>query len=135
MSAWGITNFENEIALAFVNDLALNRSEFSIETYIDSFKGKFHPEKTSLDECLEFFAVVELLAALLGEPAEDLPSELKDWIEGKYIKIEESLVKKAIAGINDLVKDSEAKEMYLDGPYFNAWLRTQKNLIKRLSKK
>ncbi len=132
MSAWGVTNFENDIALDFVGTLVHEHVEFSISTYSDDFRSKFSPEETSLDDCLIYFAVAELLAALLGEPSEDIPLELKAWIEAKYIKIEQPLVDSVIEVIKLLLKDSEAKEMYSDTPYYKAWQETQKGLIKRL---
>lgn len=132
MAAWGITNFENDVALKFVDDLVKHKVQFSIGDYVAFFEQKFDPEATSLDDCLGFFTVAELLAAIQGEPAEDLPLELKDWIESKYIKVEQSLTDQTIKVLQLLLKDSEAKEMYSDGPYYKAWQTCQKNLLKRL---
>lgn len=132
MSAWGITNFENDVALDFVAEIAASEDHLNLTQDIDDFLNEFNVEETSLDDCLEFLAKMELLAALLGAPSEDFPLELKDWIERKYIKIDSSVCPKAVKAVQMIVNDSEAKEMYLDSGYFNAWLRTQKELIKRL---
>lgn len=132
MSAWGITNFENDIALDFVTSLVEERKEFSISSYTDVFKAKFNPDETTLDECMELLVVAELLAALLGEPSEDIPIEMKTWIEGKYIKIESELTNAMIDLVKLLIKDSEIKEMYCDTPYYKVWTESQTNLLKRL---
>jgi hypothetical protein len=133
MSAWGISNFENDTALSWVNDI-INRKE--VENFKESVEGfveSFSPEETSLMDCSKFLTVAETIAALLGSPCQDFPEELQDWIENKYIKIEASTIESAKIGIRLIMKSSEVKEMYLDSGYFKSWEKTQKNLIKRLS--
>lgn len=133
MSAWGISNFENDTALNWIGELIEGQSGDSIDGLIKSFITSFHPERTSLIDCSQFLAVAEVLAGLLGNPSEDFPDELKDWIETKYIKIEQDVVDKAKKGVQLVLKDSEAKEMYWDSGYQKSWVKAQKDLIKRLS--
>jgi len=133
MSAWGITNFENDVALDYVEELTTHKKQLSITTFFDAFSAKFNPDETTLDECLEFFTIAEILAAIQGAPGEDLPLELKDWIELCYIQVEPGLAKQAVEIVELLLKDSEAKEMYCDTPYYKAWQTSQKDLIKRLN--
>ena len=133
MSSWGITNFENDVALDFVAELVASSDDLELSVEIDRFNASFKPEETTLDECLLFLTKMELLAGLIGTPSNDMPLELKDWIEGKYIKVETAVLKNAVKGVQLVLTDSEAKEMYLDSGYFNAWTRAQKDLVKRLS--
>ena len=132
MSAWGITNFENDVALDFVEELTTHKKQLSIGAFFDAFSNKFNPDETTLDECLEFFTITEVLAAILGSPAEDLPLELKEWVELCYIQVEQELAVQAVEIVELLLKDSEAKEMYCDTPYYKAWKESQQGLIKRL---
>ncbi|MFT6746027.1 MAG: hypothetical protein ACJAZ2_000365 [Glaciecola sp.] len=132
MSAWGITNFENDVALDYVEELTAHKKQLSIVAFFDAFSGKFNPEETTLDECLEFFTIAEVLAAIQGSPAEDLPLQLKEWVELCYIQVEQEVAAQAIGLVELLLKDSEAKEMYCDTPYYKAWKDSQKDLIKRL---
>ena len=133
MSAWGISNFENDTALDWVNEIIQEKEVTSLEESITSFVNDFSVEDTSLMDCSKFLTIAETLAALIGSPDEDFPEELKDWVESKYIKIEESTIDNAKRGVKLIMTDSEAKEMYLDSGYFKSWEKAQKDLIKRLS--
>lgn len=132
MSAWGISNFENDSALDWVAK-TVEEKQVSFSKMVDEFMGNFSPEETSLIECSEFLAVAETIAGLIGSPVEDFPEELNEWIETKYIKVEDDLLTKTKKGVELVMTDSEAKEMYLDSGYFKSWEKAQKDLIKRLS--
>ena len=134
MSAWGISNFENDTALDWVNEIIQEQEVTSMEESITSFVNDFSVEYTSLMDCSKFLTIAETLAALIGSPDEDFPEELKDWVESKYIKIEQSTIDNAKRGVKLIMTDSEAKEMYLDSGYFKSWEKAQRGLIKRLSK-
>ena len=134
MSAWGISNFENDTALDWVGKIVNQKDINVITNSIDKFVNGFNAEETTLINCSKFLTIAEILAGLLGSPAEDFPEELTDWIESKYINVEQSTIDTAIEGVRLLMNESEVREMYLDSGYFNSWDKAQKNLIKRLSK-
>ncbi|MBL57629.1 MAG: hypothetical protein CMP61_10595 [Flavobacteriales bacterium] len=133
MSAWGISNFENDTALDWVAYLIEEKQGINFKKFINTFVSEFTPDETSLIECSKFLTVAETVAGLAGNPADDFPEELSDWVETKYIKIEQVTLDKAIEGVKLVMVDSEAKEMYLDSGYFKSWEKAQKDLIKRLS--
>ena len=134
MSAWGISNFENDTALDWVNEVVHRKEIESFKESVELFLKSFSIENTSLMDCSKFLAIAETMAALLGSPGQDFPEELQYWIETKYIKIEASTLESAKRGVQMIMNDSEAKEMYLDSGYFKSWEKAQKDLIKRLSK-
>lgn len=134
MSAWGVSNFENDTALDWVGKIVKQKDINLITNSIDKFVNGFNAEETTLINCSKFLTIAEILAGLLGSPAEDFPEELTDWIESKYINVEQSTIDTAIEGVRLLMNESEVREMYLDSGYFNSWDKAQKNLIKRLSK-
>ena len=72
MSAWGISNFENDSALDWVAK-TVEEKQVSFSKMVDEFMGNFSPEETSLIECSEFLAVAETIAGLIGSPVEDFP--------------------------------------------------------------
>ncbi len=133
MSAWGISNFENDSALGFVGSLIEEDNGETIDGIIKNFVSTFDPEDTTLVDCSRFLAVAEVLAGLLGNPSEDFPDEMTDWIETKYIKIEQDIIGQAKKGVSLILKDSEAKEMYWGSGYQTSWVKAQKDLLKRLS--
>lgn len=133
MSAWGISNFENDTALNWVSELTNKDSFGDFKSLVYEFVDNFSPDETSLIDCAKFLAVAETIAGAVGTPSEDYPEELKDWFETKYIKIEQTTINKTIDGVNLILKDSEAREMFEDSGYFKTWQENQKNLINRLS--
>ena len=133
MAAWGISNFENDTALKWVEEVTQNSKNVDLKKELTEFLQGFDSEETTLVECERFLVIAEVFAALIGSASEDAPEELLDWILLKYTKIESVALKKVISGVELILKDSEAKEMYLDTEYFKAWERVQKDLIKRLN--
>ena len=133
MSAWGISNFENDTALNWIENLIEHSDVEAIDSTVNNFLSNFDPEETTLIECSTFLTVAELIAGLLDHPSEDFPDELKDWIDNNYIETKKDVVDKAKKGVALILKDSEAKEMYWDSGYQKSWVESQKNLIKRLS--
>ena len=134
MSAWGISNFENDTALDWVNEIIQEQEITGLKESINTFLKDFSGESTSLIDCSKFLTAAETVAAIIGSPNEDFPEELKEWVESKYIKIEQITIDAAKKGVKLIMTDSEAKEMYLDSGYFKSWEKAQKDLIKRLSK-
>ncbi len=134
MSAWGVSNFENDTALDWVGKIVKQKDINGITNSIDKFVNGFNAEETTLINCSKFLTIAEILAGLLGSPAEDFPEELTDWIESKYINIEQSIIDTALEGVRLLMNESEVREMYLDSGYFSSWEKAQKNLMKRLSR-
>lgn len=133
MSAWGISNFENDTALDWVSAVVQQKEVSNLTKTIDSFVSDFKSNETTLIDCSRFLTIAEVVAGLVGSPAEDFPEELSDWIEVKYLKLDKSTIDTTIKGVSLVLLDSEAKEMYLDSGYFKSWEKAQKDLIKRLS--
>lgn len=132
MSAWGVSNFENDTALDWIESVIIEGEDLDIKSEVFDFLEDFHPEETSLQDCCKFLTIAELIAALIGHPAEDIPEEMTDWVQNQYIQLEVGIIKKAQEGVNKILVNSEAKEMYLDSGYFKTWEKIQRNLIKRL---
>lgn len=133
MSAWGISNFENDSALNWIDNIIRKKEVSDFNLQIETFLKNFSAESTSLIECAEFLALAETIAGLIGNPSEDFPEELKDWVENKYIKIEQTTINACRKAVTLVLTDSEVKEMYLDSGYFKSWEKAQKGLVKRLS--
>jgi hypothetical protein len=132
MSAWGITNFENDSALSWIEQLLSNKDANLIKNTILSFLSDFDAEETTVVQCSEFLAAVEVITALVGNASEEIPLELEDWVEHKYTKLEQDVFDKCVKGVELILKDSELKEMYADTGYYKVWEETQLDLIKRL---
>lgn len=132
MSAWGISNFDNDTAIYWLQRLIDEDEDGIIKNTIDGFSKRFRPDRTDIIECSEFLAASEVVAALTGNPAEEVPVELEEWIQGQYIQIDQNALQECVKGVEMIVNDSELKEMFLDSGYFKSWQKEQRNLIKRL---
>jgi hypothetical protein len=132
MSAWGINNFDNDTAIYWLQRLIDEDEDGIIKNTIEGFSKNFRADRTDIIECSEFLAAAEVVAALTGNPAEQLPVELEDWIQGQYIQIDQKALEECHKGVELILKDSELKEMFLDSGYFKSWEKEQRNLIKRL---
>ena len=81
MSAWGISNFENDTALDWVNDVIHRKEVENFKESVEFFLKSFSVENTSLMDCSKFLAIAETMAALLGAPGQDFPEELQDLLK------------------------------------------------------
>ena len=54
MSAWGISNFENDTALDWVAYLIEEKQGINFKKFINTFVSEFTPDETSLIECSKF---------------------------------------------------------------------------------
>lgn len=131
MSAWGINNFENNVALDWLEELIQSNGS-EVKAFMNSFVQHFNPEETTLDNCFKFLAICELFAIINHNPADDLPSELLDWMERTYVENQKEPLEVCAKGLKLILKDSEIKEMYLDSEYYESWKEIQENLLKRL---
>ena len=77
MGAWGFGSFDNDQALDFLSDLEESGPELLREC-VDMSTWK----EPTLDECTstDLIAASEIVAAMTGRPAADLPEEASQWV-------------------------------------------------------
>jgi hypothetical protein len=135
MSNWGISNFENESAVAFLADLDVNGYgliEVALNRILDE------DTEPSIIECEEALAAAELVAAASGKPSPDLPEDAAIWLNeclplgssesGEVIALNE----KAADIIDRIVTDSELKSLWEEHEGFDEWFDLQVSLQNRL---
>ena len=132
--AWGISNFENDSAQEWVDELVEKGKPGDVVKEIDNFLKNFKASETDMMTCCCFLAAVEIIAAVKDDPADDIPENLEDWIKENKIKADEALVKKAIDGLNKITRGSELKEMYEGSHLYDDWMDVQKDLLTRLKR-
>jgi hypothetical protein len=126
MGAWGPGGFENDTALDFagrIGSLDDIRAALSVET----------PE-TPIDAeaASEIVAAAECVAAMLGNPADDMPDDLLDRIKG-FGKPDKALFHNARDHVSAVISRSELAELWVesgDAPEFNLAMT---DLIDRLN--
>ncbi len=132
--SWGISNFENDTSLEWAEELVQSNKVANIAKEIDNFLKNFKPTDTDMMTCCNFLAAAETVAAIKEDPADDIPETLEDWITANKIKPDEELIKKAIDGVNKIIRGSEIKEMYIGSQLYDDWMEVQKDLVQRLKR-
>lgn len=130
-----ISNFEGETAANFLDDMSINgfgMISMAINRMFDE------DDRPGLMECEEALVACEIVAATLGQPAEDLPEDLNEWI-GMFLPYGSEphglicgLAEKAAESIDKIVSDSELRELWEESPVFEAWVDAQIKLQERI---
>lgn len=139
MGAWGIRNFDNDGAADFTYDVYDNGKKVIKSSLLKIMKSK---EKDYLDasDCEEALAAAEIIAAAKGQPSEDLPNEMKEWLANNdVLTFKKSLFSKNIDLVNlaqlsiqKIVANSELQELWEETDDFDTWKQIQADLIDRL---
>lgn len=85
-----------------------------------------------MDECHEAVAAAEVVAAAKGQPAKNLPGEVKQWVAKHQSKFDSSLVDLAIRAVERVRTDSELQQEWDESASLNDWKKHVTGLLKRL---
>jgi Domain of unknown function (DUF4259) len=144
MGAWGKKTFENDGAMDWLADFLEEPSEtrilnaFSAQPtaiqpgLIGKLLGKKAESIPGELEGEEVLAAAEVVAAILGRPSTTLPDELKN---PPAISLSPTTVSKALAAIDEIIKDSNLKECWEETDDFQAWKAEVEDLRTRLKRK
>lgn len=139
MGAWGIRNFDNDGAADFVYDIYDNGKKAIKNAFLKIINPKDDDDLDSSD-CEEALAAAEIIAAAKGNPSEDLPKEMNDWlIKNDVLTFKKSLFSKKIdivnlaeSSVKKIILNSELRELWEETDDFDTWNTIQADLIKRL---
>lgn len=132
--SWGISNFENDSALEWAEDLVKANKVALIAKELDTFNKNFKITETDMMTCNIALAAAETVAAIKEDPADDIPEALEEWLASSKAKADEALVKSAIDAVNKICRGSELKEMYVGSQLYDDWMELQKELLQRLKR-
>ncbi len=120
MGAWDLGSFDNDEALDWIYELEtweeIDLLQEAFDTVIAQ-KGKM-PEAS---DCSIALAAAEVVAALQGNPCEDLPEEVEEWIADKS-EPDAALVNLCREAIDIILAESELKELWRETEDYNAWV-------------
>ena len=120
MGAWGCGNFENDDALDWVIDLEEAKDlSFVVETLdavIESAEDYVDAWESSIA-----LAAAEVIAALAGHPAAQLPEEVLAWIDKQPNSLDSEAIRKAKQAVKIILADSELKELWQETDEFAQW--------------
>ena len=128
MGAWGIRSFDNDDAVDWVLDLGSDeRAE--LEEAFDAVLVE--NDYLEAPECSVGLAAAEVVAALRGQPAEELPEDLVRWLEGRRPP-DADLVQRALLVCARVRDDSELQELWSESEDYSNWLGVVRDLEGRL---
>ena len=128
MGAWGIRSVDNDDAVDWVHDLGSDeRAE--LEEAFDAVLVE--NDYLEAPECSVGLAAAEVVAALRGQPAEELPEDLVRWLEGRRPP-DADLVQRALLVCARVRDDSELQELWSESEDYSNWLGVVRDLEGRL---
>lgn len=131
MGAWGAGTFENDDAgdwvyqLEEADDLELVRGALLAAAE----PGGYLEAPT----CSEALAAAEVIAALVGRPAPDLPEEVRSWVGGHRLGVPADLRALSLRAVDQVAGDSELKELWAESEENGAWVDRVQELRNRLA--
>ncbi len=133
MGTWGMKSFENDSASDWISDL---EEEGSVEFLAESMNLEREDGYLDSDEAVAAIAAAEVVAALLGRPAVDLPESIVKWVATNQGLDVSALQEPAVASLKEIVgPDSELNELWRENQEeYPSWVAEMNGLRDRLSK-
>lgn len=132
MGAWGYNSFENDAAGDWVGDLVDGGDGAAIEEALAAVI-EAGDEYLEAPECSAAIAAAEVVAALHGHAAADLPDEVTTWLTGRE-RPDATLLERARIAVDAVRNGSELQELWEEqGDALQVWLGAIDDLRRRLA--
>lgn len=138
MGAWGTGIFENDSALDWVAELVEENDESMIHSTLASIDDKMESiVDTYIEEpdASSILAAAEIVSYFSGNPSDDLPQEVIDWLEENKLKNISELLELARSSVKIVKNKSELRELWEESDEFDGWLSVVEELESRLQNK
>lgn len=132
MGTWGIYAFENDTALDWLYDFAVNDFRL-IDRTLAGVAGMQVVDELDADEASEVLAAAECVAAAAGFPGSNLPDEVTDWVtNAQPIRVRKEYVQMARTAVTRVREQSELKELWAESDEYALWDTAVADLQTRL---
>lgn len=125
MGAWGHGSFDNDDAQDFMFELVEASESSLLEAAVTAVDVD---ENLEAPECSIALAAAEIVAAIHLENFEELPEEVRAWIEEFQIEVTTEQVSAAAVAVAKIRVDSELQELWEDSEEYDEWLALLTNL-------
>jgi hypothetical protein len=136
MGTWGVKSFENDDALDWMGGLETTEDASLLQSTLERTANR-NLDDDDIDgpEPAEAIAAAEVVAALKGSPAEDLPEEITDWAKNYSIPkpLQTELAQLALKALGRIRASSELKELWEETEDADAWHSEIMALERRLA--
>jgi len=130
VGSWGARSFDNDDATDFVAELRSNGSG-ALQDAINEVADLAPEDYLEAPSASRAVAAAEVVAAMLGSAAPDLPPEVVEWLSTTPAP-DPSLRASATAALKQVVANSELAELWAESGD-DSWREQQANLQQRLS--
>jgi hypothetical protein len=130
MATWGYRNFDNDAAADFAEDFKDNPNEAVLLEALAAVAEE--EEHIDADAASEALAAAEIIAAVMGKPAQDLPVDLIPVIVKMNTDESEELLELARGAVKAIIKESELQEHWSASDSADDWQHLQRDLLERL---
>lgn len=130
MGAWGTGNFDNDDAQDWVFEVTESDSADVLEQALEPTTSD---EYLEAPDCSIALAAADIIAAIHLDSLDELPDELRAWVEDHEIEVSTELVAMATAAVTRIRADSELQELWEDSDEYDDWLSIVSNLEANLA--
>ena len=130
MGCWGYGSFDNDDACDWVYELEVAED---IGPVSEALALALEADYLDAFHACRGIAAAEVVAALMGNPAGNLPEEVKAWVVGKEPP-EPALIEKARRAVTRILEDSELRELWdeVQDEERMRWQQEVEDLLRRL---
>jgi hypothetical protein len=130
MGAWGVGTFENDDASDWVYQL---EEAGDLDLVHVTLQAAADPEGyLEAPTCCVALAAAEVVAALAGQPAPDLPEEIRVWVREHRLRVPPELRTLSVKALDQVAADSELKDLWTESEERGAWVDRLQELRARL---
>ena len=108
MGAWGTESFDNDAAMDWVAEL---EAATDLRAVADALGAAASEEYLDADVGSVGLAAAEVVAALRGRPAAELPEEVAAWVEGHRVPPDAALLGAAVRAVDAIAGEPERSEL------------------------
>jgi hypothetical protein len=133
MGAWATDSFSNDDALDWLLDFAEAPTIEMLRDTLEHVTTQDPDDYLEAPDCSEAIAAAEIVAALNGKPAANLPDDLKTWLLSDHGLNATELRRVALEAIKRIAESSELRELWEESDSYEKWTSDVGDLIHRLS--
>jgi hypothetical protein len=135
MSAWSAASFDNDDAVDWLADLSQSTDLQPVQTALEAVTRLDTASYLEAPEASAALAAAEVVAALLGRPAANLPEEVHTWVAAhRQLGVTDDLRTTARRAVARVQARSELRELWDESPDAGAtWRQRLSNLMTRLA--
>ena len=130
MGEWGTGSFENDEAADWLAELGSRVPDDLTQILVQAADNPVYLEAPALRIVV---AAAEVIAALNGSPAQEVPPEIVKWTTNRQASIPE-LKAVALWALERVRKNSELKDLWLEADGLNDWIAAIQDLQTRVGR-